>query len=276
MNKIKITLTKEKQTLLIPLYTRALESLKPNPVIIDPKASEILDKIDYHFNSLNFSAQTIAALCMRANKIDLSVKEFINANPDGIIIHAGCGLDSRFIRTGNNTIQWYDLDYPEVINLRRHFYKETPKYKMISSSVTDINWIKKIKSYNKAADNKPVMFIAEGLMMYLQEKDVKNIILNLEKFFPGSEIIFDVYNTFAANQINLHPAIINTGAVLKWGIDNTKDILQWSSQIKLKQEWLFIHSDDLIKLPFHVRIFFYCTALFPLMRNSHRIIHLQV
>jgi len=271
MKSVKINLKKEKETLLIPLYTRAVESLKPDPVIIDPKAKEILDKIDYNFNLLPLSTQSVAALCMRASKIDLSAKQFINRNPDGIIIHAGCGLDSRFLRIGNKIFQWYDLDYPEVINLRRNFYKETENYKMISSSVTDIKWMKKIKTW----DN-PVMVIAEGLMMYLQEKDVRNIILNLQKTFPGCEIIFDAYNKTAANHINLHPAILKTGAVLKWWIDNTDDILKWDRGIKLKEEWLFIHSEDMVKLSFNNRMFFYCMALFPIFRNAHRIIHLQL
>ena len=270
MKKLKITLNKEKETLLIPLYARALETLKSSPVIIDPKAGEILDKIEYNFNPLHFSTQTVAALCMRAKKIDLLTKKFIKTNPDGIIIQTGCGLDSRFIRTGNKTIQWYDLDYPEVINFRKYFYEETQNYKMISSSVTHIKWMEKIKP------DKPLMVIAEGLMMYLKEKDVKNIILNLQKKFPGCEIIFDAYNSFAANQINIHPAILNTGAVLKWTIDNIEDILEWNSKIKLKEEWCFIHSDDLVKLSFYTRMFFYCMALFPIMRNSQRIIHIQV
>ena len=52
MEKEKIKLKKEKETLLIPLYCKALENKKSQPIIEDRKAIEIIDKIDYDFDQL--------------------------------------------------------------------------------------------------------------------------------------------------------------------------------------------------------------------------------
>ena len=41
MEKQKIRLTQEKETLLVPLYSKAVESQGPHPIIVDPKAGEI-------------------------------------------------------------------------------------------------------------------------------------------------------------------------------------------------------------------------------------------
>lgn len=48
----KIVLTGEKETLLIPLYGKAKEFEKNNPILIDRKAVEIVNQIDYNFSSL--------------------------------------------------------------------------------------------------------------------------------------------------------------------------------------------------------------------------------
>jgi O-methyltransferase involved in polyketide biosynthesis len=140
MNKNRIKLTREKETLLVLLYSKAVESRRSHPVIYDPKALEILASIDYDFRELRIPEQTLTTLAMRAKKLDSIAKAYIETNQNPLILHLGCGLDSRILRVGDETVKWYDLDYPDVIRLRKAFYEETPRYRMIPSSVTDFSW----------------------------------------------------------------------------------------------------------------------------------------
>ena len=146
--KSKITLTKEQETLLIPLFAKA----QNNPVLADENARRVLDGVEYDFARLKVPEKTAVTLRIRAKQLDAYTRQFIAAHPNAIILHLGCGLDSRCLRVQHPEALWFDLDLPDVIELRREFFSETENYHMIASSVTDLAWIEQIP-----ADGRPVI-----------------------------------------------------------------------------------------------------------------------
>ncbi len=144
--KEKITLTREQETLLIPLYSKAQD----NPLFNDEKARQILAGVDYDFDRLKTPEKTAVTLRIRAKQLDAYTRRFIQTHPDALILHLGCGLDSRCERLDRSGTQWFDLDLPDVITLRRKFYTETDTYHMIASSVTDLSWMDQVSSDRKA------------------------------------------------------------------------------------------------------------------------------
>ena len=94
-------------------------------ILVDRKAQEILEHIEYDFAILKIPRKTVIMLCLRVKKFDDYTREFLAIHPGGVVIHLGCGLDSRCIRADKGEAVWYDLDMPGVIDLRRKFYKET-------------------------------------------------------------------------------------------------------------------------------------------------------
>jgi hypothetical protein len=123
--KMKIKLAPEQETLLIPLYAKAQPG---NKLFFDPKAQEILNQVDYDFTRLRVPYKTVVLVCQRAKKMDAVTREFLTAQPNGVVLHLGCGLDSRFWRVDDGRVEWYDLDMPPVIELRRGFFAETDRY----------------------------------------------------------------------------------------------------------------------------------------------------
>ncbi|MDI6724977.1 MAG: class I SAM-dependent methyltransferase [Methanobacterium sp.] len=107
--------------------------------IIDRKAVEIVNQIDYDFRSLKIPEKTNTMMSLRAKLIDNFVKNFLKENNESIAMHLGCGLDSRYERINNRDVDWYDVDFEDVIDIRRHFYGETDNYHLIASSVTEKN-----------------------------------------------------------------------------------------------------------------------------------------
>ncbi len=97
----KIVLTQEKETLLIPLFGKAKEMNKESPILIDRKAVEILDQIEYDFSLLNIPEKTNILMSIRAKLIDNFVRNFLSINQDSVALHLGCGLDSRYHRIEN-------------------------------------------------------------------------------------------------------------------------------------------------------------------------------
>jgi O-methyltransferase involved in polyketide biosynthesis len=267
-HKEKIRLTEEQETLFVPLYSKAVESRQPNSIFVDRKAQEILEHVEYDFAKLKIPRKTAVTLCIRAKKIDTYTREFLTSHPRGIVIHLGCGLDSRYTRVSNGEAEWYDLDMPEVIDLRRKFYRETGIYHMIPSSVTDLGWTDIISPRDC-----PVLVIAEGLLMYLKEEDVKALIRKLKETFPGCGLVFDAYSVLTAKSVEKHPSIKKTGAAIHWGIDDATAIEQWVEGIRLKEEWYFTQAEEIAKLGSGYRLLFGIASLFTAAKKAHRILY---
>ena len=137
-------LNKINKTLYIPLYGKALVS-KSGLIIKDEKAEEIVDKEQIAFNGKSGSKWLAYYIGIRSAVFDDWTREKISESKDSVIIHIGCGLDSRFFRVGNTDIIWYDVDFPDVIELRKKYYRETEKYRMIKADIRDTDWLSDIK-----------------------------------------------------------------------------------------------------------------------------------
>ncbi len=271
VEKQKIKLTEEKETLLVPLFSKAVESQRSHQILFDPKAEEILQHIDYNFEDLKIPRQTLITLAIRAKKLDSYVSDYLLRTKNPLVLHLGCGLDSRFLRVGFNKGSWLDIDYPEVIKLRRQFYNETSNYHMIESSVTEQGWLERVPVTDNSA-----FIVAEGLLMYLREDEVKRLFLNLRNRLPGSEIAFDAYSRLTAKGANRHPSIKKTGACIHWGIDNTSQIKEWDSGMELLDEWYFTDSQDIATLGIRDRILFKTMSMFNVAKKAHRILRIRL
>jgi methyltransferase (TIGR00027 family) len=241
-------------TMLVTLYCRAMESRSPDPVINDPEAVRIADVInsrlaaskDRLYTELGqgkLNKRLSVFISLRAKKFDDYARAFLLGNPGGTVVNLGCGLDTRFWRIDDGKMRFYDLDLPEVIEIKRKLCSETERYHMIASSVLDDNWLSLLKK--QAAG--PVLFLAEGLFMYLEKKDVKYLVLKLQSSFPGCELVCEVVNESMVHgwlrgamnmrmQGQLH---LGSGATFHFGIRDGKEIESWSPGIRLMDEWSY-------------------------------------
>jgi O-methyltransferase involved in polyketide biosynthesis len=205
---------------------------------------------------------------MRARQLDAYTQQFILAHPDALILHLGCGLDSRCERVQRGSTLWYDLDFPDVIELRRKFYPETGSYRLIPSSVTDLSWVNQVH-----AEERPVFIVAEGLLMYLKDQQVKDLILCLKQRFPGSHLVFDAFSKLTAERAGAHPSINQTQATVQWGLDDPHELESWAKGIRLKEQWFFSMSPDLDKLGGLYRFMFRVSGAIEVAREAHRILY---
>ena len=266
--KLKITLTPEQETLLIPLYAKAQPD---NPLFFDPKSQEILRHVDYDFSHLSIPYKTVLLVCQRAKKLDMVTRAFLAEHANGVVLHLGCGLDSRFWRVDNGKVDWYDLDMSPVIELRQRFYPMSERYHLIASSVTNLEWVRRVD-----ATGRPVLAIAEGLLMYLNENDVKILLLKLQGTFSGCRLIADVFSRMTARSATRHPSLKHTGASIGWGIDDPHMIKAWSSDINLIEEWYFTQDPDLDRLSTGYRLAYKLAGAFKMVQQAHRIVYYQL
>lgn len=239
--KEKIILGNIQKTLLLPLWGRAIESPKEEPLLVDKTAVEIIDKIDYNFETFSKSFSVISQLgwVVRSLLIDQVVKQFIVKHPRATIVDIGCGLDTIFERTDNGSIRWYDLDLPDTIELRKKFFKENERRKFITCSFLDPEW------FNNLIIEDNILFIAAGLFYYFKEEQIKGFFHRLADLYPGSEIVFDAASPFGvkmANKMVLKTSGIEDVSLLIWGIKKSDSIELWDNRLAVISEKPFFRN----------------------------------
>lgn len=120
----------------MPVWARAVETQKSKPNLIDKTAEKIIDSIDFDFSPMFQNVPVISQIAWiaRCMRFDIIVRDFIQRHPNGTIINIGCGLDTSYERINDQSILWYDLDLPDVIELKKKFVKESVNRKFIASS----------------------------------------------------------------------------------------------------------------------------------------------
>jgi O-methyltransferase involved in polyketide biosynthesis len=239
--KISPSLTGVPETLLITIYHRAQESQRPDAMLKDDKAVEIVRKLDFDFSRLKLQKHDVLGLVLRVRDFDRFVCDFLAAHPDGVVVHIGCGLDTRFERVDNGRVEWYDLDLPEVINLRRQLIRdEGGRYHLLSCSVFDPAWIEKISALRP----RPFLFIAEGVLPYFEETQIKLLVQTLRSTFPGAELVFDAHTPWVIKTDNLQLALSKVNARLHFGLKHGRDVEAWGDGIRMLEEWFYFGTDE--------------------------------
>jgi O-methyltransferase involved in polyketide biosynthesis len=229
-NEIKLGSVQE--TMLLPLWGRAIETQKQEPLLIDNKAVSIINSIPYDFRKIskNINKLTLVSWIARSIFFDKEIKTYLDVFPEATIVNIGCGLDTTFDRVDNGRLQWIDLDLPDTIDLRKKYIHESDRRQFIPKSVFDNSW------YNRIINKKNVMLLIAGVLYYFSESDVKKLFTDFHTYLPGSEIIFDYASGLGikiANKQVLEKGGMDESAYLKWGIDNIFEIEKWDSNIKV-------------------------------------------
>ena len=214
------------QTLYIPLYGKALVS-KKNILLKDLKAEYIWNKEQFELKGKSKSKYLAYYMAMRALVFDEWTRNKIKENPNAIVLHVGCGLDSRVERI-NALSRWYDLDFESVIEERKKYYQENMHYHMISGDITKIDWLNKIKT------NQDIIVIMEGVSMYVTNDELKAFFMTLENNFNQIHLLMDCYSTFAAKASKYKNPINDVGVSEVYGLDDPT-ILN-SNKMKYVQE----------------------------------------
>jgi methyltransferase (TIGR00027 family) len=266
----KVDFTGVQSTMLVTLFLRALDAKETSPVLGDRFAAEAVDRIAYDWTKIDKPnmARNRFPVVLRAKRFDEWTTDFLRRHPDATVLHLACGLDSRAFRLDlPSGVRWFDVDLPDVMELRRELYRETGDYHMISASVTDEAWLAEIPA------GKPALIIAEGLLMYLHEAEVRQLLRRLTEHFPSGELIFD----------GVSPWVVKMTRILKkylsrwyhypayWtAIRDGSDIERWNSRLRHRDNVAVMASYPWIPDP-GLRRFYRMSSRIDWFRNSLRI-----
>ncbi|MBQ9700192.1 MAG: class I SAM-dependent methyltransferase [Lachnospiraceae bacterium] len=217
------------KTLYIPLYGKVYVS-KKNIIIQDKKAEEIWEQEGFKLKGKSKSKWLAYYMAMRSAIYDQWVECQINHNPNTIVLHIGCGMDSRVERVSANNIRWYDIDFPDVIEERRKYYVESEYYHMLAMDMRTDEWRKHIET------NQDAIIVLEGVSMYFEPEELLGLLSNLSKHFKTLKILMDCYTEKAAKVSKYKNPINDVGVTTVYGYDNPDELAE-SSDLMFEKEY---------------------------------------
>ena len=255
------------ETMLIPLWAKACETERNQPIIKDPKALQIISQIDYDFSVFKGTWLSQTGVSIRTMLLDNAAKSFFDKNEKCVVINLGAGLDTRFDRLGNKNIRWYDIDVEEGISIRKNFFTEQENLKFIPKSIFDLTWADEVET-----GGLPVLIIAEGLFMYFSQDELKPFFHKLIDAFPRAEILFEMLAPMLVGKSGKHDTVKKMEDVpeFKWGLKKSRDMEAWDTRIRFVEEWDYydFHKDRWKWFGYIGRFFLVRPRL------SNRIVHL--
>ncbi len=219
VSRTKPDLGEIQETLLIPLYGRACDAASRRPVLGDRRARELVDAIDYDFT--RFGGPSLSGSVFRSSIFDGWAARFLREHPAGTVVELGTGLNTRFDRLDNGQVHWVDLDLPDVIALRRQFFDDTDRCRMIAGSVLATDWFDTV-----AASPPPYLFLSEAVLIYLSADEVGRTLTRLSQRFPGALIAFDTAGEKMVSGQDRNRSLAQVNARLQWVCDNPRDLEQ--------------------------------------------------
>ncbi|MDH6140050.1 MULTISPECIES: class I SAM-dependent methyltransferase [Kitasatospora] len=204
------------ETALWTLYQRAVEARRPEPLLDDPKAVELVDRIDYPFEE-RFGTSTLQAQlqALRVACFDREVADFLAREPRGTVVCLGEGLETQYWRVDNGRAQWLTVDLPESVALRERLLPPGPRQRYLAADATELGWTDEVDR------SREVLVTAQGLCMYLQPAQVRALIAGCAERLPGGSLVLDAVPRWFARLVRdgkLHTSGYQVPP-MPWGMD---------------------------------------------------------
>ena len=263
-----IQLGRVQESLLVPLYARAVDTLGKRPILNDPKAVEMMESIDWDFRRFN-QRRRVVGCALRSAMFDEWVKDFLRRHPEGTVVEIGAGLNTRFERLDNGAVHWFDLDLPDVVELRQKFFIDSGRRVTLAGSILDPGWMAAVRQ-----SPGPYCFVAEAVFIYLTEEQVRGALAQIASNFPGVSIAFDTAILKAVNHENKDHARRKLGARFAWACEDPEEIEGWKIGLRLVESRTIGNVPDSLRsrLSLPMRAAFYVFAkLFPQLTKAYRL-----
>ncbi len=220
-------------TLYIPLYFRALESKRGNPLVMDRDASALIAALPFDFSRFRPAAIDVAFTLLRTRQFDRIAEAFVACHADACIVEIGCGLNNRRRRMPAAPAAWFDLDLPEVIGIRDRLLPGADACATIGTSVLDFTWMDRVVRDASAS----YLFLAEGVLPYLPERENRRLLLELARRFPGAEIAFDAISPIIVKVNRLKHNTSAAARLVQWMPAGDTEPESWQTGIRLLSRW---------------------------------------
>lgn len=207
------------ETLFVPLWGRSFVSNYYPNLLFDLESVRIAEESGYDFSGIKQSGEYYnLASAVRAANFDREIEDYLAVHPEASIVNIGSGLDTTFFRVDNGKLRWYDIDLPEIIELRHKFVRQNERAVPIAKSCFDYRWMDDVDYDSK----KGLIFIVGGVFYYFKEEQVRSFICAIVARFSGAQIVFDAVTARGLKISNRYVKKTgNEGAEMYFSVDNS-------------------------------------------------------
>jgi O-methyltransferase involved in polyketide biosynthesis len=265
MDKIPIHFTGVRVTALLELYLRWLDSKDRRPLLGDPWAGPVVERLGFDFSQ--FKSQRVGrfAVGVRSRVMDLWIADYLSANPDALVIDLGCGFDSRVLRVDPPAgHHWYDVDFPDVIEIANQLYTERAEHSTIGASVVEPGWLAGIPG------DRPVIVVADGLLNFLGEDEVRQVLRQILDHFPRGEVCFNITSSVVKRQREKRPVALfaKFGIREQWWLDDVRGAERLDDRLRYVEQKGLMDKDALARAPRYYRALGALIRAVPAWNNS--------
>lgn len=240
------TLGPVQETALIPLLGRAEETRRGRGLVSDPRALEIVASLDYDFDKWR-GGPSLVGTVLRTRMMDEDVRCFLRMHPGGTVVELGCGLNTRFERVDDGNVQWLDVDLPDMIALRRRWFEDTPRRRMIATDLRETGWLDAV-----AASPGPVCFVSEAVLIYLDADVARGVIEAIARRFPGAWLVMDTTGADMVRSQARHDAMrhLPRESWFRWACDDPRELESWGIGLVLDRSRTFLDAGPEVRRRF--------------------------
>lgn len=196
--KVNPSLSGVPETALLTLKVRATEAARPDAIIADPMAVDLVDAIEYDFGKFGYTKRQDMAL--RALTFDAATRRYLADHPRATVVALAEGLQTSFYRIDQagvgHEFRWLTVDLPPMVDLRSQLLPDSDRVSTSAQSALDFSWMELVD------DSHGVFITAEGLLMYLQPSEAMALISACAARFPGGQMMFDLPPAWFAKLIS--------------------------------------------------------------------------
>ena len=238
------------ETLVIPLYGRALCSRKFPQLFADQTASELLERIDYDFSALERKSDSLMQIfgalevAMRQGDLAFEVRDYLSTHPKAAVVNLGCGLDQTGRACDNGQCYIYNIDLPDVMVVREALLPAEEREKNLAADLNDFSWFDAIDTPTEDG----AVFFAAGVFYYFRTEQVCALCAAMAERFPGGRLVFDAAGPTAVKLMLKtwvkQAGIRDVGAYFSVQ-DIAKELTAWSDRISVSGRGYMLGYQDL-------------------------------
>ncbi|MCJ2163383.1 MULTISPECIES: class I SAM-dependent methyltransferase [unclassified Pseudodesulfovibrio] len=255
-------------TLFITLYMRCLETRRPDRIIKDQAACNIVESVDYDFSKYDDAIRSQVGICIRVQYFDEIARRFLDNNASPVVINLGCGLDTRSTRIGLNKGTFYNIDLPEVMELRDKLLPPDEHNISIHKSMFDPSWTQEIREKHPQAN---ILIMAEGVFMFFPEDEIRPVLEQVARSLSPGELVFDACTAFGCRMSSRHDTLKHTNASFQWALNDDTLPERWASNLHLQNVAYYMDKekkrwDNLSRF----------MSMFPILSKAFKMLHFQM
>ncbi|MBO9204641.1 MULTISPECIES: class I SAM-dependent methyltransferase [Niastella] len=250
---------------------RMQDAESAKPLIGDHYAKRLLGKegIAYWEEFKQFTRPN-AGNTARHYLIDSLIKKELAAHPDATIILIGAGLDSRAYRLDGG--KWIEIDEEAIIAHKNNTLPINECKNPLERIPIDFEKEKLADKLQPYSGRPHVVFIVEGVLMYLTDEQRNAMLTVLTTLFPSHVLFCDLMNKgfFEKFSGEIYQKLLENGAIFKDISDEPDRIFIAKGYKKRSVTGMpqAIHDLGLIRLPWFVRKF-----VFGKLINGYAVYH---